>query len=54
MYNTIKCVLNYYFLIHCNLFIILIGSNGANEKEYTGEGRFKRNNFNFGQLRVFY
>ena len=27
-----KYVSNYYFLIHCKLFIILIGSNEANEK----------------------
>ena len=36
-------VLNFFFfLIHCKLFIILIDSNGANEKKYADAGRFKR------------
>ena len=33
--SKINYVLNYYFLIHCKLFIILIVSNGANEKKNT-------------------
>ena len=32
LYNTIKYPLNYYFFVHCKLFIILIGSDEANKK----------------------
>ena len=41
-----KYVLNYYYLIYCKLFIILIGSNRTTEKNTMAKKGLKEKTFN--------